>query len=62
MLLFVKHVQRFSCYPYSWLHEIKLRHTEMVDARMMAEKLRQREQFISTENEMLKVQTFFSVN
>ncbi|URE45942.1 KISc [Musa troglodytarum] len=49
-----KELNEFIQERQSWLHEIKLRHTEMVDARMMAEKLRQREQFISTENEMLK--------
>ncbi|CAL9098669.1 unnamed protein product [Musa textilis] len=51
-----KELNEFIQERQSWLHEIKLRHTEMVDARMMAEKLRQREQFISTENEMLKVE------
>ncbi|KAJ8478415.1 hypothetical protein OPV22_022142 [Ensete ventricosum] len=51
-----KELNEFIQERQSWLHEIKLRHTEMVDARMKAEKLRQREQFISTENEMLKVE------
>lgn len=51
---FVKHFNPFL-FVGSWLHEIKQKHSEMVNARMMAEKLRQREQFLNTENEMLKV-------
>eukprot|EP01018_Ginkgo_biloba_P015827 Gb_22755 [translate_table: standard] len=38
----------------SWLDEINRRQAEMVAARVAAEKLRQRDQFLTTENEMLK--------
>ncbi|WOL05131.1 kinesin-like protein KIN-12F [Canna indica] len=51
-----KELKEFIDERQSWMHEIKQRHKEMVDARIMAEKLQQREQFLSTENEMLKVE------
>lgn len=38
----------------SWLDEINRRQAEMVAARIAAEKLRQRDQFLSTESDMLK--------
>ncbi|MQL99201.1 hypothetical protein Taro_031920 [Colocasia esculenta] len=42
-----------------WLDEISRRHTELVATRTALEKLRQREQFLTTENEMLKVQNYY---
>ncbi|XP_042378501.1 kinesin-like protein KIN-12E isoform X1 [Zingiber officinale] len=51
-----KELNEFIEERQSWLHEIKQKHSEMANARMMAEKLRQREQFLNTENEMLKVE------
>ncbi|XP_042507685.1 kinesin-like protein KIN-12D isoform X2 [Macadamia integrifolia] len=39
-----------------WLEEINQKHAEMVAARIALEKLRQRDQFLTTENEMLKVE------
>lgn len=38
----------------SWLDEINRRQAEMVAARIAAEKLRQRDQFLTTESDMLK--------
>ncbi|KAF9600599.1 hypothetical protein IFM89_011128 [Coptis chinensis] len=37
-----------------WLEEINRRHVEMVAAQVASEKLRQRDQFLTTENEILK--------
>ncbi|XP_043711604.1 kinesin-like protein KIN-12D isoform X3 [Telopea speciosissima] len=39
-----------------WLDEINRKHADMVAARIALEKLRQRDQFFTTENEMLKVE------
>ncbi|XP_077215305.1 phragmoplast orienting kinesin 2 isoform X2 [Tasmannia lanceolata] len=38
-----------------WLDEINRRHAELVALQIASEKLRQRDQFLTTENEMLKV-------
>ncbi|KAH7443327.1 hypothetical protein KP509_02G029400 [Ceratopteris richardii] len=40
----------------SWLEEIRRRQAEMMTARVAAEKLRQRDQLLSSENEMLKME------
>ncbi|KAI3872118.1 hypothetical protein MKX03_033179, partial [Papaver bracteatum] len=39
-----------------WLEEINQRHAEMVALQVACEKLRQRDQFLTTENEMLKIE------
>lgn len=39
----------------SWLEEIERKQAEMVAAQVALEKLRQRDQTLKTENEMLKV-------
>ncbi|XP_019702656.1 kinesin-like protein KIN-12F isoform X1 [Elaeis guineensis] len=51
-----KQLHEFIAERQSWLDEINQRHKELVAARVTVEKLRQRDQFISTENEMLKVE------
>ncbi|XP_020525578.1 kinesin-like protein KIN-12F isoform X2 [Amborella trichopoda] len=38
-----------------WLDEVNRKHSEMVAARITLEKLRQHEQYLTTENELLKV-------
>lgn len=44
-----------------WLEEIDRKQAEMVAAHIAMEKLRQRDQLLKTENEMLKVKNFKSV-
>ncbi|XP_017698849.2 kinesin-like protein KIN-12F [Phoenix dactylifera] len=51
-----KQLHEFIAERQSWLDEINQRHKELVAARVTVEKLHQRDQFISTENEMLKVE------
>ena len=41
-----------------WLEEIDRKQAEMVAAQISLEKLRQRDQLLKTENEMLKVEKF----
>ncbi|XP_073006055.1 kinesin-like protein KIN-12F isoform X2 [Typha latifolia] len=51
-----KQLHEFIKERQSWLDEINQRHTELVAARITIEKLRHREQFLTTENEMFKAE------
>lgn len=48
-------VYEFSTFLPRWLEEIDRRQAEMVAAQIALEKLRQRDQLLQAENEMLKV-------
>nr|CAD1841377.1 unnamed protein product [Ananas comosus var. bracteatus] len=54
MVRLKKQLNEFIEERQSWIEEINQKHAEMMAARISAEKLRQREQFLATENEMLK--------
>lgn len=45
-----------------WLEEIERKQAELMAALVALEKLRQQDQLLATENEMLKVEALFSNN
>lgn len=52
---FVVAIERDWVWLCSWLEDLNRRHAEIVASRMSADKMRQRDQELSTENEALKV-------
>lgn len=47
---------------FRWLEEIERKQAELMAALVALEKMRQQDQLLATENEMLKVEALFSNN